>query len=663
MTKLPRIIILLVALSALIAGCASIGSPGGGARDEDPPRLTHANPLPGSVDVSRDRIVLEFNEIVNVKDAFTNVIMSPPGKSVPRVTANGRRVTIQLPDSLAPNTTYTIDFGNSIEDNNEGNKLKGFTYTFSTGPELDTLRVAGMVLGANDLEPQQGIYVGLYPSTLSDSAFLTEKMRYIAKTDDRGRFIIRGLPADTYRIVALKDNDNDMKYANPEEDLAFYDSFITPSTDRAVVSDTIFNLKTGAVDTVVSRERTVFLPNTILLRSFNTGKRTQYLVKYERPDSARITLLFNTAAEALPGFSIPGVDLSGMAVEHSATNDTITYWLPRPLASRDTLRAAVSYLRPDTAGILAPTVDSLNFIYKRPKVKPEKPKKGKDAAADSLARLPKTPELRWTLAGGGGTQEVYRNLDILFDKPLARLDTASFRLEQKVDTLWVPTRTPLRYAQSDTLNPRRHVFAYPWESGMTYRLTADSAVAVSIYGEVMNKVSMELTTKPIEEYATFRFRLSGLPDSVPAFVELLNASDSPQRTERVDNNEAYFKFVNPGKYYARVTLDYNGDGRWTPGDYATGLQPDETFYYPKALNIKKNWDYDQTWSLWDTAVDLQKPDALKKNKPELDKRSRTNKKQDDEEEDEEEDPFGANTFTNNRTTSNRSGRNSGSLSF
>lgn len=662
---MKRLIYLLAVLITvgLIAGCASIGSPGGGARDEDPPRLVRANPGPGATNVSRERITLEFNEIVNVKDAFSNVIMSPSAKSTPRVTANGRRVTVQLPDSLSPNTTYTVNFGSAIEDNNEGNKLQGFTYTFSTGPTLDSLRVAGMVLGARDLEPQQGILVGLYPESAGgDSVFMTEKMRYITKTDERGRFIVRGLPEGRYRVVALSDKDNDLKYANPEEDLAFYSETVVPSTDRTIVSDTILNLKTGEVDTVVSRERTVYLPNTILLRSFNSGKRTQYLVKYERPDSARITLLFNTAADSLPKFSIPGTYLSGMAVERSATNDTITYWLPRHLSSRDTLSVRLSYLRPDSANILRPTSDSLSFIFKRPKIKPEKPKKKKDGENDSVPAEPITPKLNWTISGGGSVQEVWRPLTIVFTRPVERFDTASFRLEQKVDTIWRMTREPLRFEGTDSLNPRRYNFSYPWESGVSYRLIADSASVVSMYGEVLEQISHEFATKPIEDYATFRFRITGLPDSVPAFIEFLDGSDRPKRTLPVSAGEALFRYLEPGKYYVRLTLDYNGDGVWTPGDYATGFQPDETFYYPKAVNVKKNWDYDQTWDLWATPVDLQKPDALKKNKPEVDKRARNKKKPEEEEDDEEEDPFGANTFNQDRRPASR-GRNSGPLSF
>ena len=111
----------------LAVSCASIGNPSGGPRDEDPPRFVRANPAPGSVNVTPQRINIDFDELVNVKDAFTKVVVSPPSKSVPRVSSSGHRVTVQFNDTLLPNTTYTIDFSNAIEDNNEGNKLQGFT--------------------------------------------------------------------------------------------------------------------------------------------------------------------------------------------------------------------------------------------------------------------------------------------------------------------------------------------------------------------------------------------------------------------------------------------------------------------------------------------------------------------------------------------------------
>ncbi|MDE6143391.1 MAG: Ig-like domain-containing protein, partial [Muribaculaceae bacterium] len=230
----------LLALS-LMASCASIGNPSGGPRDEEPPRFVRANPAPGAVNVSRDRIDIEFDEIVNVKDAFSKVVVSPVSKSTPRVSSLGRRVTVQFTDTLQPNTTYTVDFSNAIEDNNEGNKLQGFTYSFSTGPQIDTLQISGMVLSADALEPQQGMLVGIY-SNLSDTAFSTLPFERIAKTDDRGRFSIKGVAPGKYRIFALADVDNDYRRANPEEAMAFYDFTVSPTAERVEATDTVYDL-------------------------------------------------------------------------------------------------------------------------------------------------------------------------------------------------------------------------------------------------------------------------------------------------------------------------------------------------------------------------------------------------------------------------------------
>ena len=188
---------LLAAPLLLAAACASIGNPSGGPRDEEPPRPVRSNPAPYSVNFSGKRVTIDFDELVNVKDAFSKVTVSPTSKETPRVSSSGRRVTVQFADSLLPNTTYSIDFGNSIEDNNEGNKIDNFNLTFSTGPEVDSLRISGVVLNAADLEPRQEMLVGIH-SNLSDSAFRKLPLERITKTDDRGRFSIRGLKPGKY---------------------------------------------------------------------------------------------------------------------------------------------------------------------------------------------------------------------------------------------------------------------------------------------------------------------------------------------------------------------------------------------------------------------------------------------------------------------------------
>ena len=647
---------------ALLASCASIGNPSGGPRDEDPPQFVRANPAPGSVNVDRDRIEIEFDEIVNVKDAFSKVVISPAPEQMPRVSSLGRKVSVQFNDTLLPNTTYTIDFANAIEDNNESNKLQGFTYTFSTGPDIDTLQISGMVLGAENLEPQQGMLVGIY-SNLSDTAFSTLPLERIAKTDDRGRFSIRGIAPGTYRIFALNDLDNDYKRANPEEAMAFYDFTLTPTSEQIEATDTVFNLTTGAVDTVITRQRTRFLPNDILLRSFESNYKTQFLQKYQRVDSTRVQLIFNAPSDTLPGLEI--VDNPGFTdwslLERSEHNDTLTYWLtPKDLVATDSLRLAVTYFRPDSAQNLVLGTDTLRFFTECPKIKKKKEKKKKDEeAADSLPPKPKPLGARVLTPT---TMDVYLPLLMEFDTPLTSLDTTAFVLEEMVDSVWGPVRKEWHPVPADSLNPRRIKIEYPWELGGEYALRLDSAAAVGIYGLVNDSIGHKFKIKKEEDYCALTFMITNFTDSVPAFVEVLSSSDAPVRREPVVDGKVTFQYLAPGKYYARIFEDLNGDGIYTTGDFATLQQPDVAYYYPKMINIKKNWEKSETWNVFETAVDLMKPEAIKKNKPEADKKNRNRKKEGNnlDEDEEEEDYFDPtrNPFDPNDRGSRRNATNS-----
>lgn len=632
--RLLRAASLLGGLS-LIAACASIGNPGGGPRDEDPPRMTGSSPRPYSVNVTPTKVIINFDETVNVKDAFSKVTVSPVSTSLPRVSSQGNRVIVEFRDTLQPDATYTIDFGDAIEDNNEGNKLQGFTFTFATGAEIDTLRVSGMVLSARDLEPQQGMLVGIQ-SDLSDSAFSKRPLKRVARTDDRGRFTVRGLRPGTYRIFALGDNDNDYTHANPEEDMAFLDRFIVPSTLPITVTDTIWNLRTGTVDSVVNRLSTRFLPDDILLRSFTPDAAQLYMLRHERVDSTRLRVIMSRNSPALPSLSFPAypeLDMKGsLVVEHNHTNDTILYWLrDHRLIANDSLRVAMSYLRTDSLYRLSPYADTLRFLTERPRKTARPPKKTPEQiASDSIARL----FLSYNIPGGG-VQDVNKAVLIDYNEPLLRLDTTSFRLEVKTDTVFRPVRLPLRVIRPDSLLPRRVTLEYPWAYDAEYRLTVDTLAAEGISGRSTRPLVHNFRTRKEDEYCSLSFTITGWPADVPAFVELLSSGDNPLRVEPVKNGRAIFSFLTPGKYYARITEDLDGDGQYTTGDYDSLRMPERTFYYPKLITVNKNWDKSETWDVWATPVDSQKPRKLLKNKPASDKRDTTSESEGEEEEEEE----------------------------
>lgn len=668
---------LITVFLTIVASCASIGNPTGGPRDEDPPIFVRANPAPGSVNVTRDKVEIEFNEIVNVKDAFTKVVVSPVSKEVPRVSSQGRKVTVTFNDTLVPNTTYTIDFGNSIEDNNEGNKLQGFTYTFSTGPEIDTLQISGMVLSSDALEPQQGMLVGVY-SNLSDTAFSTLPMERIAKTDDRGRFSIKGLKPGSYRIFALNDVDNDYKRANPEEATAFYDFLLSPTTERVMATDTVYNLLTGEVDTVLSRERTRFLPNDILLRSFESDYKSQYLQKYERLDSTRLSFIFNAPSDSLPQLTALGFEEleNWYVLERSAKNDTLTYWITEPsILSLDSLRIAARYLRTDTNRNLTAFNDTLRFYYSRDfknalanaakekeKALKEKEKerekelKRKEKEREKLMAtypdsvfeeidlaveiredsIPEKPNPLEFKIIGQATHDVFQPIFVEFSTPLTRLDTGAFHLETMVDSIWNPVPLPWKPVPSDTINPRTLKIEYPWQYSTQYRVTVDSLAATGIYGLESDPTEFSFKTKADDDYSAFIFEITNFIDSVPAFMELLSTSDAPVRRVPVVNGKAEFRYLPAGKYYARIYEDFNGNGIYDTGNLDSLQQPDLVYYYPKMLNIKKNWERSETWNVFETAIDLMKPENIKKNKPEADKKNRNRRNNQEEEEEEEE---------------------------
>lgn len=648
----------------LAAGCANVGNPSGGPRDEDPPYLVSATPMPGAVNVKRPEMRLTFNELVNVKDAFSKVVVSPAGRP-PRVSSLGRTVTVRF-DSLADNTTYTIDFADAIEDNNEANKLQNFAYTFSTGPTIDSLRISGRVLGARDLEPRPGILVGVHEALSdsimrADSIFMNKPLLRVAKADETGRFIIRGLAPGQYRVFALMDNDNDFRFTSDMDEVAFYDQIVTPGTEFATATDTTYTAL-GQVDTVTTRQRTIFLPNDVLLRTFISPRRTQFVSKYERNDSNKLFLKMNAPSLTYPAMRILGHDGPFPAIRESREGaDSITMWLPTDLAMQDSIMMEVGYTRAERGKLPVEVLDTLKFIRKKAPAPKKKKKKEEEkiSPADSIARITTVFQ-----SVGSGGQEVYEPALIESMTPLTRLDTTMIHLKFQRDTVWTPVRN-LRVYNPDPLAPRTLAIDFPWDYDTKYKVEIDSLAGTDIYGKPTRPFSMDLTTKKESDYCTLTLALSGLDPAMPALVELLDGSDKPLRIAPVENNRAFFPFLPPGKYYARVFEDVNGNGNYDTGDYESGLQPEVAYYYPKAINMKKNWDKEEEWDVFATPIDQQKPAAILKNKPKEPKRGVRRKGKDqygiDEEEEEDyfdptENPFEDEQTRRNRRKSQRNAR-------
>lgn len=626
----------VVAAALLLAACASIGRPEGGPRDMTPPVVVSSTPAPGSVNVSNGRIDIVFDENITLDDPMNKIVVSPPQKKQAQISSNGRRVRITLRDTLRDSTTYTVDLADAVRDLNEGNILDGLAIDFSTGPSIDTLMISGIVFEGRTLEPAQGMIVGVYSTPVADTALTTLPMDRITKTNALGRFTIRNLKPGSYRVFAINDLNHDFHW-DRSEDIAFLDRDISPSTMAVEVTDTFTDA--AGNDSLVTRPATRFLPDDILLTWFNENYKPLYLVKHERPDARRLTLEMSTHSDSLPQLTLlntvrAGARLDREAVLQSSPGlDSLTYWLrDTTLIGSHTLKIAARYLHTDTLDNITFTTDTLTFALRQPKKK-----KKRDEETDSV------PKLEFVNIGISSRQPQDLNIPLLFETsaPTASIDSAGFRIEVLVDSVWMPVAARIP-SPPDSLQPMRLLTEMTWKPKTKYRVTIDSLAVTDIYGNHNRPFVQEVSTHAIEDYAALFFNIGDLgPDS--AIVELLS-SDKPVRLEPVRNGVATFEYVTPGAYYARLFIDRNQNGRWDTGSVADTVQPEDVFYFSKKLNLKKNWDVEQQWNIYETPVDLQKPEDIKKNKPprpkwETEEEREKRKKGNNDDEEEEFDPF------------------------
>lgn len=621
MKPIPKYIALLLVIIGFYA-CASTGMPDGGPYDETPPKFVRATPEPNATNNKRKKISIEFDEYIKLDKASEKVIISPPQNEAPEVKVSGHRVLVEFFDTLRENTTYTIDFGDAIVDNNEDNPLGNFAYAFSTGEHIDTMEVSGTVLSADNLEPVKGIQVGLHKN-LEDSAFVKLPFDRISRTDSRGHFTIRGVAPGKYRIYALMDGNQNYLFDSKTEAVAFLDSLVVPDMRPAMRQDTVWNaLDTLAYDTIYEVHYTRFLPDNLILRSFKEENPMQYLVKSEREQLNRFSLYFSAKADTLP--TIKGLDFDekdAFIIESNPRNDTIRYWIKDTvMCERDTLTFQMDYLATDTLGQLVPKTDTLRMVNKIDKKrrmalaeealkKEEKERKKRAKKGDTLKVEPKFFAMS---VDAPSNLDLNRNIVLKFEEPVEHIDTAAIHMAVKVDSLWEDIPFIL---MGDSVVPRQYQILADWQPGQEYQLKIDSLGIKGIYGLYTNKVENQLKVKTLEDYGTLYLNIVGAGPH--AIVQLLNSSDGVVRQQPVtDKNTCDFYFLQPStKYYIRLFNDDNNNGVWDTGNYEEKRQPEEVFYFPKVWEMKANFEFEETWDIHAVPLDKQKLDEIKKQKP------------------------------------------------
>ena len=611
--RILYLVIIVVGYLSFFTSCANIGMPSGGLKDTIPPFIVRSVPAFDQINYTDQKIRLTFNEFVIVEGLSEKFVVSPPTTKKPVFRSKGKTLTIDLNEKLKPNTTYSLDFKDGISDNNERNPLKNLRLAFSTGPQLDTLRIVGFVKDAFNLEPIANSFILLYRGK-SDTLVYKTRPDFIAKTDSKGFFAVTNLPADTFQVYGLSDLDNNLKYTGADS-ISFLDNLVVPSAKFLADRDTVI---TGN-DTLLVFGKTKFSPEPLYLLRFGEDYFDLRLDKYEHPTRKVVDLTFTQSTadtfnivplnfEAKPGWKY---------TEMSPKSDSIRIWLTDSMDyKKDTLMFRVTYLQQDSLKEYYAKDDTLRLYF----TDVTQASKNKRKERRRIEKDINTVALTTNAKAGF---DIYRDVTIESPEPISVFDTTKIALSEKKDTLYHKIAYKLT---PDSLNRRRYHLKYPWKYGTNYKLAIDSAAVKTIYKTDSKKLIEEFKTKEEEYYGKIILNLKNV--TIPTIIQLLGDEKDEKvlQSKTVKKDEIVtFKFLEPRKYLIKAIFDKNDNGKWDSGDLKKKIQPEEVMYYLSVVKVRGNWENKDNWTLptqqsyskkiIDDEIEAQKiKDKLKKKK-------------------------------------------------
>jgi uncharacterized protein (DUF2141 family) len=522
----------IVCLLVLFAtACAKRGNITGGTKDTLAPVLKVSFPKNYSTGFSGREIKLVFDEYVKLKDVKKQLIVSPPMKYAPEITPQtaSKTLTIKINDTLQPNTTYSFNFGQSIEDNNESNPYRQFKYVFSTGSYIDSLSLRGVIKDAYAKSPDNFVSVMLYEinDRFNDSIIYKENPRYITNTlDSLNSFTLENLKEGKYMLVALKDNNSNYKFDPRQDKIAFHKEYIR------VPNDTIYELE-------LFKE---VVPFKAIKPTLASGNRF-YMGYSGRPEGVKATLK-------------NGNDIVQTIVTKVAEKDSLNIWY-KPVKA-DSLQLTVN--KNDY---------SENFTLKF-----------KAAKNDTLSFSPQQ----------SGTLPLREEFILNTSRPIVKIDNALIKLTKK-DSAAVAFITVY-----DEFNQQLKI-VFAKEPLEKYKIVALPGALTDFYDKVNDTLRYELATKNTSDYGNLRFNLQNVR-KFPIIVELTDDKGKILATEYSEgSNTIQFDALEPQRYTLRIIYDENGNKEWDTGKYLEKRQSEEVVYFPSEIDVRANWDVDQTFKL------------------------------------------------------------------
>ena len=604
---LPFGLVFTVLLSSLFHNCANIVPPTGGPRDSIPPKIMGSNPPMYSTEILPSRITITFDEFIELRNLQQQFLISPPQAEPPEIRQRGRLLTIDFKSELEPFTTYTLNFGNAVVDLNEGNILSNFEFVFSTGETIDSLTITGKVFNALEKKSEENVTVMLYPNH-GDSVPMKDIPLYVTRTDKEGNFKLRHLRADTFKLFALVDVNNNYLYDRPgSEAIAFLDTLIFPTgadfitqmlADTAQIKqDTIPNRRAAPEgeapddhhhdhDAEHEHEEEIQKEPAIVLRLFTEDVTKQYISSATRPERNRLFFTLNRPSRQEPeirtlNFS---TEEAWKVFESSPKNDTVHIWITDTLVTKlDSIQLEISFFdeKPDSVYTLYDTIQfRFADVAERASQGLRRPAAG--------AEVPFSINLR-----NNETLELNKTITFSSRRPLADLDTSKIELTEIIDS--IVNQVPYNLEQHP-LYPRRFLLKTSLKEDNEYKLFVLPAAFTDIYNHINDTIQIDFKTQKETAYGSLLLDVKNNTPSV--ILQLLDDKNNVLKEYFIsEDTKIDYRFLKPQKYRLRAIYDRNNNGKWDTGNYLLGLQPEEVVLFKEDITIRAAWELELSWEI------------------------------------------------------------------
>lgn len=515
--------------------CANQVAPQGGDKDTKPPKITKSSPENFSTGFDSKKIEITFDEYIQLKDLSSQLIVSPPLSKTPLTKIRQKSLVVQLDDTLKPNTTYTLNFGNSILDINESNVLENFQYVFSTGDIIDSLKISGKIENAWDKKTEKGILVMLYKMH-DDSLPLKSRPDYFAKTNEKGDFQITNIAPASYKIFALKESNADYIFNAPDESVAFLDSQVVANSSNHTLE--LFSEK----------------PMQRVLKSYS-----------EEPGKA--VVIFSQPAQDVNYRVITDSAKCDLAfVEESKKKDTLIFWYRNQNLDSLIFYFSNSKTIHDTVTIRLFKNEGKTFSRKK--------------SVLSISANVKS----------GESFDLNKNLVLHFNHPVSKSDFSKI--------IFTEDSIPITGSQiifTDSLK-RNLMIKHKWKEKSTVRLFIPPATFTDLFGLNNDTLISTFKVRQLTDYGTLALKVNVATKGTQYIVMLIDDKENMYRTSVIHSDTVLnYDFLDPRIYRLKIIEDGNGNGEWDTGNYLRKIQPEKIMYYPEAITIRANWDVDVNW--------------------------------------------------------------------